>query len=227
MSRHLGPGPLSLLAACLLPVIGAFAVTTPTRGVVMLAVEIAAFGWLVRFPGSTVRRLGVGLVAAATLALSTWLYAGQDAGRTVAAALRILCIVLPAAMLSPAIRPAELGDHLAQRLHLPARPVAGGVAALQRVEELGEQWRQVSAARRARGLGVDGGPIRRVRSLAGTAFTLLVVALRQTGQLALAMDARGFATASDRTWAEPAPWRARDWFVLAAAIATAVLPYLL
>ena len=121
-------GPLSLLAACLLPVAGAFAVTTPPIGLITLAADVLAFGWLVLDPLATMLRVAVGLVAAATLASSTWLYAGHDLDRSAAAALRILCIVVPAAMLSPLIRPSELGDHLAQRLRLPARPVAGAVA---------------------------------------------------------------------------------------------------
>jgi energy-coupling factor transporter transmembrane protein EcfT len=227
MTRAIPVGPLSLLAGCLLPVVGAFAVTTPRLGLLTLGAEVIAFGWLMVDPRGTALRCLVGLGAAATLSLSTWLYAGHDLDKTLAASLRILCIVVPAAILSPAIRPSELGDHLAQRLHLPARAVAGGVAALQRVEMLGEQWRLVLQARRARGIGLDGGPARRVRGLAGSAFALLVGAMRQTGQLALAMDARGFATAQRRTWAEPAPWRRGDWLLLTLAAALAVLPHLL
>lgn len=227
MSRLPQVGPLSLLAGCLFPVVGAFAVTTPRVGLFTLAAEVGALGWLMRDPRGTGLRCLVGMVAALTLSISTWLYAGHDLDKTAAAALRILCIVVPAAILSPSIRPSRLGDHLAQRVRLPARPVAGGVAALQRVESLGEQWRQITQARRARGIGVDGGPVRRARGLTGGAFALLVAAMRQTGQLALAMDARGFATAQRRTWAEPAPWRPGDWLLLTLALALAALPHLL
>jgi len=227
MTRPATVGPLSLLAGCLLPVAGAFAVTTPRIGLVTLAADVLTLGWLVRDPRGTALRCAMGLVAAGTLALSTWLYAGHDLDRTGAAALRILCIVVPAAILSPSIRPSELGDHLAQRLRMPARPVAGAVAALQRVELLGEQWRQILAARRARGIGIDGGPVRRLLGLAGSAFALLVTAMRQTGQLALAMDARGFATAHHRTWARPAPWRGGDSILLVTSLFLAVLPHLL
>lgn len=227
MTRAAPVGPLSLLAGCLLPVVGAFAVTTPRIGLLMLTAEVLTLAWLMADPRATALRCAVGLVAALTLALSTWLYAGHDLDLTAAAALRILCIVVPAAILSPRIRPSELGDHLAQRLRLPSRPVAGAVAALQRVESLGEQWRQILQARRARGIGIDGGPARRARGLAGSAFALLVAAMRQTGQLALAMDARGFATAQGRTWAEGAPWRLGDTLLLGIALCLAVLPHLL
>lgn len=220
-------GPLSLLACCLLPVVGAFAVTTPRIGAVTLIADVVALGWLIRDPRAVAARLAVGLVGAGTLALSTWLYAGHDAGRTVAAALRILCIVVPAAIVSPLISPSALGDHLAQRLRLPARPVAGAVAALQRVGSLGQQWQQIQFARRARGLGADGGPGRKLRALAGSAFALLVGAMRHTGSLAMAMDARGFATAQRRTWACPAPWHLADTGLLTLALALTALPHLL
>ncbi|MEO8135644.1 MAG: acyl-CoA thioesterase, partial [Betaproteobacteria bacterium] len=51
------------------------------------------------------------------------------------------------------VRPSRLGDDLAQRLRLPARPVVAMVAALQRAEALGRVWAQAAAARRMRGLG--------------------------------------------------------------------------
>ncbi|MGI8700385.1 MAG: energy-coupling factor transporter transmembrane component T family protein [Nocardioidaceae bacterium] len=227
MTRGGRIGPLSMLACCLLPVAGAFAVTTTRVGAITLAADLLALGWLVRDPRATAARMAVGLVGALTLALSTWLYAGQDADRTAAAALRVLCIVVPAAIVSPLIGPSALGDHLAQRLRLPARPVAAAVAAMQRVGQLSQQWQQIQHARRARGLGSDGGPIRKVQALSGSAFALLVGSMRHTGQLAMAMDARGFATAQRRTWALAAPWRAGDWLLLSVSVALAALPWLL
>ena len=57
-----------------------------------------------------------------------------DADRVVAgAALRIAYIVLPGAMLTPSIGSSALGDHLAQRLRLPARAVVASSAALERL----------------------------------------------------------------------------------------------
>jgi energy-coupling factor transporter transmembrane protein EcfT len=66
-----------------------------------------------------------------------------------------------------------------------------------------------------------------VRASAGSAFALLVVAMRQAGHLATAMDARGFAVARRRSWAEPAPWTGMDSVVLVIAALLAVLPWLL
>jgi energy-coupling factor transporter transmembrane protein EcfT len=227
MSSRLDPGPLSLLAGCLLPVVGALAVTSARIGLVVVAAQVLAFGALARDLPASSRRLALGAVAALSILASTWLYGGHSADAAAGAALRILAIVTPAALLTPQIGPSELGDHLGQRLRLPARAVVASVAALQRLDSLGRQWQQVRRARRARGYGADGSPARRVRGLAGSVFALLVVSMRQTGQLAVAMDARGFAAASDRTWAEPAPWRLGDSLVLAAACVLAAFPWFL
>lgn len=221
------PGPLSLLAGCLIPVVGAFAIRSASVGAVGLTAECVAFGWLVRDARSSLQRLAFGLVAAAGIAFTTWLYGGHQLTEAAAAALRILYLVVPSALLAPLIRPSALGDALAQRLHLPSRGVVASTAALQRLSSLGEQWQVISRARRARGLGIDGGLARRARGLAGTAFALLVVALRQAETTAVAMDARGFADATDRTWAEAAPWRGGDTLVVALAAALAALPWLL
>jgi len=217
-----------LLAACLLPIIGALVISSPEVGLAVLSMELIGLGWWATDPRASARRLALGLLAAVSIAITTWLYGGQDTSAALAASLRILVIVLPSAMLTPVIDPSELGDHLAQRLHLPARPVVAAVVGLQRVDEFGELWRQIQRARRARGMGLDGGLVRRFKGSAGSAFSLLVITMRQTGATSLAMDARGFAAArAGRTWAQDAPWRAGDSVVLLVALLIAVYPWLL
>jgi energy-coupling factor transport system permease protein len=220
-------GPLSRLAACLLPVAGALAIDDTRQGLVCLVVAVLALGWLVHDLRSTGFRLMFGLLAAGSILVSTWLYGGRHLDEAGGAGLRILYIVLPAALLSPSIRPSSLGDHLAQRLHLPARAVVAATAALQRLDNTVEQWQTIQRARRSRGLGLDGRPIRRLRGATAGAFALLVVSLRQTTSTTVAMDARGFAGATRRTWAEPAPWTWADTAVLALALGLAVLPWLI
>lgn len=227
MTRARTPGPLSLLAGCLLPVAGAFAISAGLAGLIAVVAELSAFAWFVRDWRRTLRGLAFGAVASAGIAFTTWLYGGQHLDATAAAALRILYLVLPSALLLPLIRPSALADHLGQRLHLPARGVVAASAALQRLDAIGEQWRQVQRARRSRGLGVDGTPLRWVRASAGSAFALLVAELRQTGLQAVAMDARGFERAFRRTWAEDAPWHGADTLVLLLAVGLGVLPWLL
>lgn len=225
--RTLRVGPLSLLAACLLPIVGVFAIDSARQAAICVGAEVVLLSWLVRDLRVFAFRAAFGLVAAFGIALTTWLYAGQDAATTAAAALRILYLVLPSAFALPHVRPSELGDHLAQRLRLPARPVVAATVSLHRIDSLADQWTQIQRARRSRGLGLDGGPVRRVRASAGSAFALLVTAMRQAGHLAVAMDARGFAGATRRTWAEPAPWTRLDSLLLVTGVLIGVLPWLI
>jgi energy-coupling factor transporter transmembrane protein EcfT len=218
---------LSLLAVTLSPVVGVFAIDSARAGVIGVAAEFLLLGWLVRDVRLFLFRAAFGLVAAFGIAFTTWLWAGQDLDATATAALRILYLVLPSAFAMPLVQPSQLGDHLAQRLHLPPRLVVAAAVSLQRIDALADQWRQIQRARRSRGVGLDGGPVRRLRNSAGSAFALLVVAMRQAGHLSVAMDARGFAAAHQRTWAEPAPWTGRDWLVLATAVLLAALPWLI
>jgi energy-coupling factor transport system permease protein len=221
------PGALSALVACVVPVAGAVAVDTPARGLAVLGAQILLLGPFASGWRSIARRSLLLAFAGSSIAVSTYLYGGHHLDAAAGAILRVLCIVTPSLLLTRLVRPSELGDQLAQRTHLPARLVVASTAALQRLDALSEQWQQILVARRARGLGVDGGPIRRVRSLAAGAFTLLVVALRQSGVLAVAMDARGFAGADARTWAELAPWRGVDHLLLGLAALLAVGPWVI
>jgi len=142
--------------------------------------------------------------------------AGHDVDAALTVALRVLVIVLPSAVLIPWIDPDALGDHLAQRLRLPDRPVVATSAALQRVQSFGEIWRELGRARRIRALGVSWRhPRTVVAHLGALTMGLLVRTLRAAADLAVAMDARGFATATARSWWMPAPWRWRDTLLLA------------
>jgi energy-coupling factor transport system permease protein len=227
MRRTRPYGPLSLLAASLLPVLGALAIHSARLGAVCVGVLVVVAALVTRERRSTAIRVALGLLAALSVALSTWLYGGHDLDLAMGAALRILYITVPAAVLTAYIDPAALGDHLGQRLRLPARPVVASVAALERLESMGQQWAQIGRARRARGVGPDGGPVARSRVAAAMSLALLVATMRTSAVLALAMDARGFAGAQRRTWAEPAPWRWGDTLILLAGIAAAALPWLL
>jgi len=226
VTPRLGVGPLSLLAACLLPVVGALVIDSPEAGAAALVAEIVLYGWWMSDVRATVIRLAFGLVAATSIAVSTYLYGGREVATALTASLRILVIVVPTALLTPGIDPSRLGDHLAQRLRLPARPVVASVVALQRIDDLAETWQQIQRARRARGMGLDGSLARRARGSAHSAFTLLVVSMRRTGALSVAMDARAFGAArTGRTWAEPAPWVVGDWVLLALAVVIAAIPW--
>jgi energy-coupling factor transport system permease protein len=123
-----------------------------------------------------------------------------------ATALRVLAIGLPALVLFITIDPTELADSLAQTLHLPSRFVLGALAGTRLIGLAAEDRRVVSLARRARGVG-DRNVFSRA---AGSAFSLLVLALRRGSALAIAMEARGFGSGFRRTWARPVRFGGRE-----------------
>lgn len=169
-------------------------------------------------------RLVPGAVGAVSVGWSAWLLGGHDLTTAVTAALRVLIIVLPSAVLLPLVDPDRLGDHLAQRLRMPSRPVVALAAALQRVHTFGEVWSEIALARRVRGLGIGRRrPVALARDLGTVTFGLLVRTLRMAADLAVAMDARGFASASRRTWFAPAPWRRADTLLVVLSLVPLVV----
>jgi energy-coupling factor transport system permease/ATP-binding protein len=230
-------GPLSLLLASIVLVLGAPFISDLRTALIAFGVEIAMAPVVLGIGRPNWRRLLPGLFAVASVWFSNWLLSpGHEISTGALAGLRVAFFVLPGVLLASRIDPSALGDHLAQRLRLPARPVVAAVAALHRFESLGEQWDQLARVRRVRGLGPGRSPLNRGRHIAALTFGLLIQTLRQAGRMAVAMEARGFspvaATAAGvpaprRTWAAPAPWRHTDSLMLALGIAVAGMPLLL
>ena len=101
---------------------------------------------------------------------------------------------------------------------MPDRPVVATAAALQRVQSFGAIWSEMSRARRVRGIGVSWRRPRTVVAHVGAlTMGLLVRTLRAAAELAVAMDARGFATAQARSWWKRAPWHWGDSLLVALA----------
>ena len=130
-------------------------------------------------------------------------------------ALRMCALVIPAIALLDRIDPTDMGDGLAQILHLPARPVLAALAGARMTSLMAADWKALERARRARGVG----DASRIRSFLRGSFSLLVFALRRSGKLATTMEARGFGAAGRRTWARPSRLRAADAALMAVAIA--------
>ena len=130
-------------------------------------------------------------------------------------ALRMCALVVPAIALLDRIDPTDMGDGLAQILHLPARPVLAALAGARMTSLMAADWKALERARRARGVG----DASRIRSFLRGSFSLLVFALRRSGKLATTMEARGFGASGARTWARPSRLRAADAALMAVAIA--------
>ncbi|WP_025274444.1 energy-coupling factor transporter transmembrane component T family protein [Haloglycomyces albus] len=114
--------------------------------------------------------------------------------------------------------PTDMADALMQQWRVSERFTIGALTALRMLPLLAEEWQRLSSARRARGLDGRGNPIRRVRLFASTMFGLLVIALRRGQRLALAVEARGFDPAVDRTYARRSRWHGRDWVLVAVVL---------
>ena len=129
--------------------------------------------------------------------------------------LRMCAIVLPAIALLDRIDPTDMGDGLAQILHLPARPVLAALAGARMTSLMAADWKALERARRARGVG----DASRIRSFLRGSFSLLVFALRRSGKLATTMEARGFGAQGRRTWARVSRLSAADAVLMVVAIA--------
>lgn len=223
-------GPLSLLASSFLLVAGGLAVAELRAALIAAAVQAAVLALLVGRVGAFPWwRLLPGLLAFASVAWSNWLLAApRSVDAAAVAGLRVAYFVVPGLVLASFVDPFTLGDHLGQRLRMPARPVLATVAALQRIDAFGQDWETLQRSRRARGVGPTRSPVAQFRHYAQLTFALLVEAIRQAGRMTVAMEARGYSaparTGRARTWAEPAPWTHSDSTLVAMAAALALLP---
>lgn len=208
-------GPLSVLASTFVLTIGGLVAGEPRAVLVGLAVEVVLLPVLVGRTRIPLLRLVPGLIAVLSVTWSNWLLAEpRSLEAAILAGGRVAFFVLPGLVLVCFLDPFTLGDHLGQRLRMPARPVLAAVAALQRLESLSKDWETLDRARHVRGLGPGRGPVARVRHLASMTVALLVEAVRQAGRMTVAMEARGYSAhvggGRPRTWLEPAPWTRHD-----------------
>ncbi|NUR69405.1 MAG: energy-coupling factor transporter transmembrane protein EcfT [Hamadaea sp.] len=207
-------------------------------GIVLLTLLITPLFGLT--PWGLLRRAWPALLGAASVVISLSLFAASPSGDvlldfgpflvtssvlslSVSYALRLLALALPAVLVYATTDPTDLADSLIQHVKAPARFAIGALAAFRLVGLLSEEWRLISMARRARGIDSGGNPLRLFPLFAGTAFGLLVGAIRRGTRLAQAMDARGFDSGTPRTVARPSPFGLGDWALLFAALLLASL----
>lgn len=145
-------------------------------------------------------------------------------------ALRLLAVALPGVLVFGTTDPTDLADALIQNVKAPPRFAIGALAAFRLLPLLAMEWQALSMARRARGVDAGRNPLARLRIFAGTAFALLVGAIRRGSRLATAMDARGFDAGTPRTVARRQRFTAADAALVAgagvlagAALATSIL----
>jgi energy-coupling factor transport system permease protein len=203
----------------------------------LLCVLISPFFGL--SPLALVRRAWPVFAGAATIVVTLSLFSATRTGTTifhfgpfwmttsvlatsVAYALRLLALALPGVLVYATTDPTDLADSLVQHAKAPPRFAIGALAAFRLTGALTEEWRLIAMARRARGIDAGRNPLLWLRLFAGTAFGLLVGAIRRGTRLALAMDARGFDSRLPRSIARPSPFGAADWALLAGALLLAL-----
>jgi energy-coupling factor transport system permease protein len=202
--------PLVQLSIGLFSLLGSFWIRSLPVALIALAAYVLVGllllpGW--RYPLAC---LGFTAVAAVTIVYSTWRLGGHDVTEAFTAGLRIVVLAGPGSIMAGYVDPSRFADYLAQSLHAPARLIAAFAAALQKFTGFGLAWQQLERVRRVRGFGPTRNPLANGRYAANMSFALLVQALRGASATSIAMDARGFATAQERTWAESAPWTRLD-----------------
>ena len=230
-------GPLSVLLASVVLIFGAPFISDLRTALIAFGIQLVLAPVALGIGRPPWFRLLPGVFAVLSVGFSNWLLSpGHELSTGALAGLRVAFFVLPGVLLAARIDPSALGDHLGQRLRLPARPVVAAVVAMHRFESLGEQWDQLVRIRRVRALGPGRSPLARGRHLAALTFGLLIQTLRQAGRMAVAMEARGFsasatatvgAPARRRTWAAPAPWLLADTVMLALGLIVAGVPLVL
>ena len=177
--------------------------------------------------------LGVGFiwtnaVFAATQGPTTWTIGPFHASESglrfgVAIAIRGIAIGILSLTFVWTTDPTDLVVSLIRHGRLPFRIGYPLLAAYRFLPFFTDEYAQVRLARRVRG-ALPGGPLDRVREAVGELVTLLSDATRRAARIAIAMDARGFATATERTYYRAARVAWGDGlFVIGAAVVVAAL----
>ena len=208
--------PLAKIGAALVLMFALFITIDPLTPALVLIAEIAAVP-LIGIPSRALfRRALPAFIGAIGIGFFNALLSGDVIGG-VAIGLRLVGIALAGIVAVASIDPTELADALVEHLHAPRRFTVGALAAFRLMPLFADEWQTIAMARRARGL--DNGRI----AFFSMTRALLVAAIRRATRLAVAMDGRGFADPGCRTLARPRAIDARDWSLIAAAIAIAVM----
>lgn len=210
--------PLAKLGAAAVLMVALFLTIDPvTPGITLFAVlgAVLLIGVPVR---PLARRSAPLLVGAAGIAFFNALVTG-DVATGIALGIRLIGISLAGIVAVATIDPTELADALVEHLHAPRRFTVGALAAFRLMPLFADEWQTIQLARRARGLD----DARKVSGFVAMTRSLLVAAIRRATRLAIAMDGRGFADPGCRTLARPRALTKRDWSLLGAGFAVALL----
>jgi energy-coupling factor transport system permease protein len=117
--------------------------------------------------------------------------------------------------------PTDLAVGLIRRARVPFRLVYPMLAAYRFLPFFREELEQIDLARRIRGQLIGGGPLAAAGRRLGEVVPLIASAVRRAARIAVAMDARGFAAARERTYLRESRLTAQDLALVLAALAVA------
>lgn len=222
--------PVAKLAASMVLSLAAVFTRDPVALAAILGVGLAAAPFFGLGPVALARRAWPVLLAAVTIVVSLSLFSADRSGEvllhfgpflvttsvlsaSLILSVRLLALAVPAIIVFASTDPTDLADSLIQHARVPARFAIGALASFRLLELFRQEWATIGMARRARGLR---------RGLGGTAFVLLVGAIRRGVRLSVAMDARGFDSGLPRTVARPQRFGAADVLLIAGALVVAI-----
>lgn len=190
--------------------------------IVTLVTAISPMRW---FPWG---RMGIVTIAAATMSLTSLLYArprGQvyvqwgiititdgSFELALAAFTRILAIGIPAILVFRLIEPHELVATTVVRRIVPQRAALAALIALRLAPVIAADIQETRTARRANGLSTTFGSL---------VLTTLVVAIRRAIRLSEIAEVRGFSS-PHRIWTSYRPFSPRDWVLVGASLGIGV-----
>jgi energy-coupling factor transport system permease protein len=215
--------PVAKLGAATIVMAVLFAASGPVTPAIVLAGIVASLPFTGLGVSTLLGRTWPILVAALSVGVLNVLLApasdgGPDLANGLALGLRLLGIALSGVLALATTAPTALADSLQQQARLSPRLAVGVLAAVRMLPILAVEWQLLGMARRARGVDAGWSPPAAARLAFGKLLALLVGSVRRATRLALAMDARGFASDGCRTIARPQRMRLADvGLVLAAA----------
>jgi energy-coupling factor transport system permease protein len=137
----------------------------------------------------------------------------------VSVGLRVLFLISTSLLFIATTEPGDLVLSLVQQARLNYKLAFAMLVAYRFIPIFAEEYANIRAAARVRGVGTGSGPLDAVRSLRRDAVPLLAGAIRRSERLALAMDSRAFGAFPTRTYRRTLTVKASDWLFLGAVIA--------
>ena len=146
-----------------------------------------------------------------------------------AMALRLILLVIFAALLTLTTTPAKISDGLERllspfaKLGLPAHETAMMITiALRFIPTLFEETSRIINAQKSRGADFEsGGLLKRAKAYVPVLIPLFVIIFKRAENLAVAMEARGYCGGAGRTRMYPLEWKKTDTAAVLAFVAAA------